>query len=336
MPSCLPPEITQGLKSLRQRIRRIQLFRGLLKTASVVLIGLLAVVAIDFFLAPLPSWARAGLFFAWLAAGGIAAILFIAKPLLTKIPLVKLARWLEERHPEVQERISTALELSDHPEGISPELLSELSKEAAADIGNVDPREEVAGSRVRRSIWPVATSLVAIVALVAVWPREMSRLLTRAVSPFTELGNAGAFKFEINPGDVEVLEGDEVEINLTYTGDLGKPLELVIEKNGNLVTETLEPSSSEGDTHKYSYHLHSAEADFKYSARVARSESDRFEVTVYPLPRLLEPVVTLQYPPYTEWPDREVSLGIGMQALAGTEVTVKGRFDTPVDRGEVI
>ena len=79
MRTSIPPEITKGLTSLRQRIRWIQLVRGLLKTASVVLIGLLAIVAIDFFLAPLPSWARGTLFFAWLAAAGIAAILFIAK-----------------------------------------------------------------------------------------------------------------------------------------------------------------------------------------------------------------------------------------------------------------
>ena len=124
----------------------------------------------------------------------------------------------------------------------------------------------------------------------------MSRLLTRAVSPFTELGNAGAFRFDISPGDLEVLEGDKVEIDLTYTGDLEKPLQLVIEKNGNLISETLEPSSSDGNSHRYSYHLHSAEVGFKYSALVAGNESDRFEVKVYRLPRLLEPTVNLQYP----------------------------------------
>ncbi|MDA7609561.1 hypothetical protein N8660_04120, partial [Akkermansiaceae bacterium] len=308
----------------------------MLKTASVVLIGLLAIVALDFFLAPLPSWARTTLFFGWIIASGLAAVIFIAKSLLTKISLVKLARWLEERHPEVQERISTALELSDHPEGISPELLLELSNEAVADIGTVDPNEEVAGSRVRRSIWAVTTCLVAIIALVAIWPREMSRLLTRAVSPFTELGNAGAFRFDMSSGNLEVLEGDNVQIDLTYTGDLEKPLQLVIEKNGNFISETLEPSASDGNSHRYSYHLHSAETGFKYSALVAGNKSDRFEVKVYRLPRILEPTVNFRYPPYTEWPDREVSLGTGIQALAGTEVTLKGRFDTPIERGEVL
>ncbi|MFT6864291.1 MAG: hypothetical protein ACJAVK_002856, partial [Akkermansiaceae bacterium] len=336
MSSNLPPEIKSGLISLRRRIRRIQLFRGLLKTASVVLGGLLVSVALDYFLAPLPSWARAGLFFLWLGLIGIGALAFILKPLAGKLPLVRLARWLEDRHPEVQERISTALELSDRPEGISPELLAELSREAASDMSTVDPRQEVQGRRVRRSMWPVAASLVAIMVLVAVWPLEMGRLLTRAVSPFSELGNAGAFQFEMKPGDVEILEGDELQLDLTYTGALEKPLELVIERDGKAVTESLEPSSSDGDSHTYAYTVRSAEAGFKYSARVARSESDRFEVKVYPLPRLLEPVVKMQFPPYTGWLDREMSLGGGMQALAGTVVTLKGRFDTPLDRGEVL
>jgi hypothetical protein len=313
MPSNLPPEIKSGLVSLRRRIRRIQLFRGLLRTASVVLVGLLVIVALDYFLAPLPSWARAGLFFAWLAAIAVASVFFILRPLSGKLPLVRLARWLEDRHPEVQERISTALELSDHPEGISPDLLEELSKEAAADISTVDPRDEVKGRRVRSSMWPAATALVALIALVTVWPREMGRLLTRAVSPFSQLGNAGAFKFEVNPGDVELLEGDELTIDLIYTGPLENPLELVIEKDGENLSETLEPTSSDGDIHTYAYTVHSAELGFKYSARVAGSESDRFDVKVYPLPRLLESVVTLQYPPYTEWPDRSMSLGGGFR-----------------------
>ncbi|MFT6180271.1 MAG: hypothetical protein ACI9NQ_000525 [Paracoccaceae bacterium] len=336
MPSHLPPEIKSGLVSLRRRIRRIQLFRGLLRTFGVVLGWLLLIVALDYLLAPLPSWARAGLFFLWLAAIAVASVFFILRPMTGKLPLVRLARWLEDRHPEVQERISTALELSAHPEGISPALLAELSREAATDISILDPREEVQTKRVRRSMVPVGGALVALIALVAVWPQEMGRLLTRAVSPFTELGNAGAFRFEIQPGDFELLEGDELSIDLTYTGSLSKPLELVIEKDGETLSETLQPKNSDGDTHTYSYQIHSAQAGFKYLARVAGSESDRFEVKVYPLPRLLEPTVTLQYPPYTSWPDRKMSLGNGVQALAGTKVTVKGRFDTPLESGELL
>jgi len=332
----LPPEIESGLVSLRRRIRKVQLVRGLFRTATVLLGGLLLIVALDYFLAPLPAMVRGGLFFLWLAAILAAVVIFIVIPISAKLSLVRLARWLENQHPEVQERISTALEIAERPEGISPELLSELSREAALDVSALDPRREVQSKRIRRSIWPAIGITAAILVLMAVWPREMGRLLTRAISPFSELGNAGAFRFELKPGDLEVLVGDAIALDLTYTGSLDKPLELLIERDGKVVSETLTPAKSEGETHLYRYHVAAAEEGFRYSARVGSSESDRFQVKVYPLPRLLEPVVTFQYPPYTEWSDRRASLGSGIQAIAGTRVTVNGRFDTPLESGQLL
>lgn len=332
----LPPEIESGLVSLRRRIRKVQLFRGLLRTSTVLVGGLLLTVALDYFLAPLPALARAVLFFLWIAAIVVAVIVFILKPMSGKLTLVRLARWLEHQHPEVQERISTALEISERPGGISPDLLAALSKEAALDMSALDPRQEVRTKRIRRSMWPAAAVTVAILVLVAIWPREMGRLITRAVSPFSELGNVGAIRFEIQPGDLEVLEGDEIDLDFVYTGALERPLELLIEKDGEVFSEILKPDRTEGDRHTFQYKVASADKGFRYSARVAASESDRFAVKVYPLPRLLEPMVTYRYPPYTGWPDRKASLGSGIHALAGTEVTVTGRFETPLESSQVL
>ena len=339
MSSHLPSEITAGLVSLRRRIRRIQFFRGLLRTSSVVLVGLLLIVGLDFLITPFPAWARATVFFLWLAAIAISAVGFIVKPMLVKLPLLRLARWLEERHPEVQERISTALELADQSSesgGISPALLADLSAEAAVDMSQVDPRQEVESKRVHQAMVPVGATLVALIVLVAVWPRQMERLISRAVSPFSELGNVGAFQFEMSPGDFEVLEGESFAIDLTFTGLLDQPLEFVIKKEGETFIEALQPTNSEAGAHRFSYPVHSADFDFKYSARVAGSESDRFEVKVYSLPQLLDPVVVFQYPPYTGWPDREAVMSPTVQALAGTEVTVKGRFETPLESAELL
>ena len=329
----LPPEIESGLISLRRRIRRIQWVRGLLKIATILFGGLLLIAALDFLLAPLPVIVRAVLFFGWLAALVVGSIFFLLRPLTRKLTLLKLARWLEKRHPEVQERISTALELSSNPVGISQSLLADLSAEAATDISTVDPRDEVRTRRIRRSLWPAAVALLALILLLVIWPRQMSRLLARAVSPFSTLGNAGAFRFQIDPGDLEVIEGDEFTIDLTYTGSLDQPLQLLVEKNGEILTESLRPASSDGDVHTYQYTVHSAQEPFRYSARVGPAESDRFAITVHPTPRLLDPVVHFRYPAYTAWPDRKTSLGAGISVLAGTEVTLTGRLDTPVKEG---
>ena len=88
---------------------------------TVALCGLLLIMAVDWFLAPVPTWARWALFGAWLVA-----VLLTAKhalsPVMRKISPVALARWLELRHPEMQERISTALELQGQERGISAGL----------------------------------------------------------------------------------------------------------------------------------------------------------------------------------------------------------------------
>ena len=228
MPSNLPPEITSGLSAIRRRIRRIQLGRGLSRVLSVVLAGLFILVALDYFLAPLSSSVRAVGFFCWLAATAYGVFRFLLRPLTRKISLVRLARWLEERRPEVQERISTALELSDYPDGISPDLLRELSKDAAKDVGELNPNDEVRSERVKKSLWPAAVMVVALISLLVIWPREMTRLLSRAVSPFSDLGNVGAFRFTMNPGDLEVLEGDEVLIEMTYEGELNGDLDFLV------------------------------------------------------------------------------------------------------------
>ena len=336
MPSDDLSDIRSGLVSLRRQIRRVQFFRGLFDTAVVFFGGLLFIVTLDYMLPSFPIWARAAVFYLWLLAVVLAVVVFIGVPLMRKLPSIQLARWLERRHPEMQERISTVLELSEAKVGVSSSLLSELSRDAAVDLSLIDPLKEVGVKRARRSFLPLIFVVVTFVVILGVWPREVGRLLTRAVSPFSSLGNAGAFRFDISPGSVEIFEGDELTIDLAYTGSLEEGLALVIEKEGESVSETLPKVTSEGGVHCASYQVHSADVDFQYSARVAGNQSDRFLVKVQPSPRMVGPVVTLRFPAYTSWPDREFPLGNEVKALAGTEVILRGQFNTPLEAVDLL
>ena len=114
-----------------------------------------------------------------------------------------IARWLETRHPEIQERVSTALELSsDSQGGVSEVLLQQLVEEAQGDVSSVDPTTEVRARRAKRWLWP-ATALAAVFVMVfVIYPGEAQRLLVRAVAPFSDLGNAGAVRFAIEPESI--------------------------------------------------------------------------------------------------------------------------------------
>ena len=319
-------EIETRLKAVRSRIRRVQLTRAAMVVATVALAGLFAMMAADWFFAPLPLALRWGMLGVWLLAV-LAAMKFGFGPMVKPIGLLQVARWLELRHPEMEERLSTVLELSHAGGGVSLDLLASLAVAAEADVGKVNAAEEVKSARTTRRWGRPAMALTAILLIaLAVWPGATSRLLVRAVAPFSKMGNAAAGRFTVKPGNVEVLEGDAVTIEVGYDGG-GKNLELWMElENGQKISQAM---TRDGGVFRYL--LNPARSSFRYRVRAGREESDGFAVTVWPLPKLMDPWVNLDYPDYTGVLPLEGALDRGIAAVAGTRVTLTGRINTAVE-----
>lgn len=329
------PEITRALASLRRRIRRIQASRGIFRFGLFFLAGLSLLITVDFVFAPLPLLPRLVLFALWLGALAWTLIGALLRPLGRSISDVKLARWLELRHPEIQERISTAIELDGKDAGLSESLLAELSAEAANDISTIDPKEEVSIHRLKKSLIPLAALAASLAALLAIFPEEMSRLMVRAISPFSDSGNAGGVRFSFEPGDLEVLEGEEIELNFSYEGEEEVRL-FTRTVSGEEFEESLTPKSTDDEEQSLSYRLPEARSSFDYFLRAGRNESDHFEVKVYPRPTLENATVRYQFPAYTGWPDQVTDLSNGVSALSGTEVTIKSRIPVGVEAAKFL
>ncbi|MCW1925312.1 hypothetical protein OKA05_22320 [Luteolibacter arcticus] len=319
-------EIGRRLEAVRSSIRRAQWTRGGLLVTTVMLGGLLLMMALDHLLAPLPQAARWAMFGVWVV-GTLAAAVVGLRPLLRKIGLVQVARWIEGRHPEIEERMSTVLELAGGHGGVSESLLEELAKSAGEDVGKVDARAELKAVGAAKKWARPAIALAALLLLVfVVWPKEAARLAVRAVAPFSTLGNAGAVKFSVKPQDVELLEGDALEITASYDGP-AKQLELVMAMPGG--NEIIQPMLPAGDG--WSYRLDPVRESFRYKARAGRGESDGYEVTVWPLPSIPEPRVKLAFPEYTGLLPKEDPLGRGIEAVRGTKVALTGALNTAVE-----
>lgn len=337
MTSQIPKAIRIRLRSLLRRVRLMQAARGVFGLATVLLGGLLVVMAADYFLAPLPLAARWGMFLALVVAAGAAGWAWLWKPLTQRISLVNVALWLESRHPEIQERISTAVELSGQSSGASEELLQELIASAGEDVEAVDPAVEVGSGRVKRWLYPASSCAAVLALLLVVWPDETGRLLVRAVAPFSTVGNAGAARFEITPGDMEVLEGDKVNITIVYEGRDSDRLNLVIEREGGERTEeSLARDSATDGERRFSWKLPAASESFKYHVRSRKAQSDIHAVTVYPSPLLEEVTVGYAYPPYTGKAPQSRPWSGGVEALAGTEVRLQGRANTAITGGRLM
>lgn len=318
--------ISAKMIEVRKRIRKVQLLRGILITATIAVAGVLLMMLVDFAFAPLSDFVRWALFIIWIASTIVAArIGFI--PFSRKLTVVQIARWIEVRRPEMQERLSTVLDLGRQESSASAGLLEALGNAANLDVASVDPDSEIKSAATKKRWLRPAIAMFAVLALVlAIWPNQSGRLLVRAIAPFSDLGNAGASRFKIEPGNIEVFSGDPVTIVVNFSGN-AETIELWIAHDGeNPFPQILTRS---GKT--FTYHLDPAVRSFRYYARAARAISDTYEVNVLPLPEMLDPRLILDFPEYTELRQRNEPLGKGLEAVEGTMVTLLSPTNSPLD-----
>jgi hypothetical protein len=320
------PDLEPVLRRLRRRIRRVQHTRGLLATLVMALAALLALVLIDARLSPLPLALRWTLTISWFAIAAGTALVAWLLPMRRPLELLKIARWLEIRHPELDERISTAMELSGSGGGgVSQSLLAELSRAALSDLAGIDPRTEISMRRARRWLVPALGLLAGWVALFGFAPDWTARHVVRALSPNSRLGNA-AESLTVEPGSVELIEGDALRVVARFASPPVVQPEIVLRlaDGGSLV----EPMRGEEGSHIYQ--LDKVTAGFDYEVRAGRATSDRFRVSVWPRPRLADSRLRLVFPAYTGLAAREQSVADGLTAVAGTRITLSATLNTPV------
>jgi len=322
----IDPRLEHGLRLLRQRIRRLLGTRGALITAVTALTILLALMALDYALAPLPALVRWLCPVAWLAGVATAAWVSWWVPLHQRLDSVRIARWLETRHPDLDERLSTVLEVSGSQDGgMSSQLIAQLAGEASAHLDHINPRTEVSTRLTLQWLWPAAALLLAWGLLFGLWPSPTAHYVARALLPTSHLGNA-AGRITVTPGSVELIANDALEIFARHPADPHQALELVLHLTDGTPT-VMAMTARDGGAF---YQLGRADRNLEYEVRAGRNISDRFKVTVWPQPCLSDPRVRLEYPAYTGWPPREQALGDGIAAIAGTQVEVRAQLNTPV------
>ena len=102
----------------------------------------------------------------------------LVRPLMRPLTLTRMARVLETRHPELQERISSAIELlsmgGDAAAAGSDQLIQMLARDAQTDMSGVQARTEFTGRSLKPAL--VCGSVIAgiFALLFVVWPSQTS------------------------------------------------------------------------------------------------------------------------------------------------------------------
>jgi len=338
--SKLPPEITGRLRVMIRRVRRIIFLRGLLTSVAVLLGCSLAIMAIDAGVMIFSSGLRWALSLTGLVFVLATAWSSLVRPLMQPLSLTLMARVLETRHPELQERISSALELLAMGGGAaaagSEQLIQLLARDAQADISGVQARHEFTGRSLKPALVSAGVIVGIFVLLFVVWPKQTSLLFTRAVAPYANLAGLQGAGLEVEPGDVIRLEGTALGIRLSAKDRPRARAVVHMEmSSGDKTIERMLKVSSEGDKiAQYELNIPMVTDSFRYRIRYGTGLTRFYEATVLPPPSVRHMVVTCQYPEYTQLPDHvfpEEKRDI--VGLAGSTVTIEANFNREAEGG---
>ncbi|MCB1230778.1 MAG: hypothetical protein KDN19_10955 [Verrucomicrobiae bacterium] len=337
----LPKPILDKLRAIIGRVRRLLFIRGLSATLAVALVCVLAIMAIDASFTLFSSTARWALTLSGLAVTLATAWWFLVRPLSKRITLTHIARILEIRHPELQERISTAVELmsSSDPESVkgSEELIAAVVDSAVIDVDRVDPKTEFKGGRASRFAMMAGVAFAVLALLFAIWPRQAGVLMARAVAPFLDIGNAWSDTLEVKPGDIRVAIGETVTIEMTV--DHSKLRRAEIRRklaDGSESVERMSQAGEDADGRKrFAITFPSVDDSFDYRVRAGSAVSEFFTVEAVPKPVVERLTLRYDFPAYTKREPAEFESDTGeIRALANTEVTVKASLNKPISEAE--
>ena len=333
--SALPREISRKLRGAAARIRRILFLRGLFAVLATALIAILASMAVDYMVTFTGHTVRWILWALGVGAVALVARQTLVKPLAQKFTPARLAALLERNHPELQERLSTVVELLSMPEAVGEgsELLLDVVKSAAeSDVRGLSPSREFSIRTVKPRFFLTAAAVLVLTVLFLVWPDDVGRLFARAVVPAAEIDNVWADNLRVSPGrDEFVLEGEPYAIHLAVVGGFPgkayvrcKPLDGSSRETSERMAESAATEEDGTGVRHYSHTVAAVDRSFSYYVVCGSAVTRAYDVVALPVPSFSDPSVTLHFPAYTGAAPKTLGEGeLDVSAVAGTRVSLR-------------
>ncbi len=332
------PVLAAQLTRIQRRWLTVRGLRAVLVGLLVTVSVLLAAGWLDLMF-ELPAYART-------AAVVVAGALGVASLALVFIRGVRgaTARGLALRMDQAGGtggEILSGVDLDDHlahqaaTERDLPSRLAELSIRRAGQQGQrIDPAEAVSA----RPVWRAARPLLALGALLGlltlVAPELVGTQLARLFDPNDDLPPFTRLVLEVEPGDVDVIYGQELDIRVTATGVPVDQLELVVRPDNGSPSETL-PLFQE-TTEQWRTTLSRVTQPARYVVRAAAGRSAAYRLGVITVPQLEDVRFRVTPPDYTRSAAYEGRLPDGgLSGLAGTRIDVWARSNRPLGGGAV-
>lgn len=337
----LPQELRAPLETGLRRLRRVALWRGLLAVLAFAVLSVMAVMAVDAATVIFSGTVRWLLSGAAFAVTGLAGWLFLARPLRRVISLAAVARRLEEHHPELEERLSSAVELLTSRDGPgvlgSQALIAQLVAEACVGARGLEPEREFTTRPVRPFLVAALIAVSILLVLFAAWPSRSALLLARAVAPFAPLGNLRASELTVRPGSTVCARGSALEVEAVAARmrlpDAEFRWAVGADREASATMQRADPEATGGT--RFRFRIDNLAESLRYRVHCGGALSAYYTVQVFDRPVVTNLVLRYELPPYTGQAPRETVVPpraqADIRAVAGTKVTVSAGSVVPLN-----
>ena len=331
--SSLSPLLTH-LAALRRRALGLTICSALALGLAAGLMSVLLWILLEalFFLSP--PW-RTGLgILALLATGGVLAFA-LKRHLPVLLSQHRFALFVERRCPPLQQRLISALELSDtDPSLHSPALLAAASERAAALLRAANPAQ-ILDRRPLYAYLRLLGSATAVVLLCgALFGNDLAQAAHRCAHPLTAYERPPRTLITVRPGNLEIIKGDDATLQVHFAGDKPRRARIVRRASAEAPYQIEELVVDRADSVTYTFPQ--VQQSFHYAIAVGDDRSPEYEVHVIDPPAVKRLRLHYQYPAYSQLPDRIEEESGDIQGLPGTRVALEVTANKPLSKAALV
>lgn len=323
--------LQDALRSVLRRWRVMLVVRGVSVIAiAAVMLFLIGVTAVHF----LDPGGLARILFLVAAAGilGWLVFRFLLAPLRQTPTDLQIARYIEERHPALNDALVSAVEYGDaqlrRPQ---KDLMDQVLAYVAGYAEQIEYRKIVDRRRHARLQAGAAGAVLVLAAMIMLDPGYFGRSALRLVS-WTQLEPALPGGIRVEPGDTRVRRGDSLTVTAILGTGLAPDPSLLVRYGQDGEWSTQELYATDGER-TFAAEIHGIVENARYYVAVAETRSGEFRISAIDPPYVERIDARYDFPAYMELVSKTEEDRGDITAPVGTRVALRITASKPVVSG---
>jgi hypothetical protein len=329
-----PDQVFASLARLRRRARALTLAKGTGATVITSLTAAGAAMAVDRFVILYDPRVRMAISGAIFIVAAVVLLFRVFVPIMRRVSPAALAATFEDAYPDLQERLTAAVALTDStdPPVIrgSDAMIAEVIREADAAAVRLTPVEVMTFGRAKRIWWVAAGLVLTATLLAAIWPGQTSLLARRLFTPNAK--RAFLTDVTVDPTGATVPLGEPMQIEAVVTRQHARNCDLILRDGANETTIIMAPAETTSGQEIYRTAIPAVTDGMQYQVRANDAYTAWHTIRAVPRPRAERLDMVLTPPAYSALEPRTITAPAGdIECIRHTRLELSVTTNKPCD-----